>query len=421
MTMILLSRTLPLLALFMTFTLSANAQPLLNGVAQYEELQQPLFYAGYYSDSPGTDIGTQLALSGGRAMEVRVAARRLSARKLNSIWLQSIAVNAPSDLLSEYADDITGFTKLLRYSLKTGDQLRIEDLGDSTLVSLNGITLGSIESDQLFNLVLRCWLGSVPPSTDFQQNIMANGAISDDLLSSYSALSASPARIAALQEKMTAPKENPAKVAATPAAPKPKLTPDIGKPTVAIANRPAPTVQQPQLEASPPEDSAESAEAIAETAPEASATEKSVASETKEPAESQTTEVSPEAVAESGNPQEEEEEIIEEEAEDESVSAAALLARQEYFNKLIRKVYSNIRYPDRAVQRGQEGSLRFTLSIGRDGVLADLVTDSDTKYSLLNKAAAKAIAKSEPFPPIPDAIPGEVFSVSLPIVFRIPK
>ena len=369
------------------------ADSLLNGLAVHKELNKEQFIGALYSNTLSSEASGLLASSGAKRMELKVVAKRLSARRLNSLWIEGMAINNPTSLLAAQAESMVAFTALVKRSLRAGDVLSIRGEGTTTTVTLNDIKLGSIESEQFFDMVMRTWIGNVPLSSDFRDAILTNGSVDTELLARYEAISPSDARRQAIAKWLEPAKPKATVAAAAPAAPQAIIAAAPEKPTIA----PPPVIQKP---------------AIAVAAPVA-------APEAVEPVEAPT-DVAALADEEAFL---DDEFLDEEEYEEEAplLTAESLLNRQLYHSQLLKWTYKYIRYPKRAVSRGHEGSVRVAVVIDRKGNVKNVSEIESSKYSTLNKEALGAVNRAVPFPEIPEGIEGEEFAFSLPIVFRLPK
>ncbi|MGH1370543.1 MAG: TonB family protein [Cellvibrionaceae bacterium] len=376
------------------------ADSLLNGLAIHKELNKEQFIGALYSDTLSNDASGLMASTGAKRMELKVVAKRLSARRLNSMWIEGMAINNPTSLLSDQAQSMVAFTALVKRSLRAGDVLSIRGSGDITTVTLNDIELGKIESEQFFDMVMRTWIGSVPLSSDFRDAILTNGSVDTELLARYEAIAPTQARRETIAKWLT-PATPAAQVAQVkPAAPKPVIAAAPEKPSIA-----APVIQQPIIAAAP----------AIESAPEPAAA---------VPAEPEPVEAPAEVAAVANEDELLDEELLDEEDYEEDVpvlTAESLLNRQLYHSQLLKWTYKYIRYPKRAVSRGHEGSVRVAVVIDRQGNIKNVSEVESSKYSTLNKEALGAVNRAVPFPAIPDGIEGDEFAFSLPIVFRLPK
>jgi periplasmic protein TonB len=369
------------------------ADSLLNGLALHKELNKEQFIGGLYSDALSDDAADLFSSSGAKRIELKVVAKRLSARRLNSQWIEGMAINNPASLLTVQAENMVAFTAFVKRSLRAGDILSIKGEGNITTVTLNDIKLGSIKSDQFFDMIMRTWIGSVPLSSDFRDALLTNGAIDPELLARFESIKPTEARRQTIAKWLQPVAPKTIVAAAKPAAPVPE------KPTIT----PPPVIQKPNIIAAAPTVSAE---------PELAAP-----SPATEP-------VALEPTAQEALLAEEEAFLDEEELEEESaplLTAESLLNRQLYHSQLLKWTYKYIRYPKRAVSRGHEGSVRVAVVIDRDGNVKNVSEVESSKYSTLNREALGAVNRAIPFPAIPEGIEGEEFAFSLPIVFRLPK
>ncbi len=357
----------------LSFSITSHAEPLLNGLAAYQEFGKEKYIAAFYSDTLTSDSREAISSDQHKRMELRITAKRYSARSLNNGWIEGMAVNVPGSVLGQHADDMVSFTKFVKKKLVAGDRLTIESIPtEGTRVSVNGIELGTIAAPEFFGLLMRTWVGSVPVSSDFRSGILQAGDVDSNLLGRYEAVQPAAGRAEQIAA-WKAPKPKPAVAAATP-------EPDFSKPKAPVIAA-APVITAPVVTPSAP---AEAPVEVAQAEPE--------------------------------------EEVFEEEEEEApAFTAASLLARQTYHSDLLKWTYKYIKYPSRAAQRNQEGSVRIAVTINRDGKVIELATVEESKYGLLNKAALKAVQRANPFPNMPAELAGKQFEFTLPIAFRLPR
>ncbi|MCV6613426.1 MAG: TonB family protein [Cellvibrionaceae bacterium] len=388
------------------------ADQMLNGVASYSKLGKERFLAGLYLEQSSGDAEAILSASGPQKMEMRITARRLFSRSLAKLWIESMAINNSADTLAAQAEAMVKFSKLIKRSLYSGDQLQVHRRADGhTYLQLNGQALGKIEQAGFFQTLLRSWLGQVPLSSSFKAQLLVSGDIDEAIHSRYSATTPSPERL----QQMAA-----ARVSPTPTRAKTNNNAPVLKPTAA-----APATEVPQAPAT------EAPQATATEAPQiavpvvsplplvqAAAPQLSNSTEQELPAEPVPELASLEpAILNADTLETEFEDVEEAEAE---LTAEALLNRQLYHSKLVKWVYRHVKYPKRAIARNQQGSVRLELIIDRSGQVRALDITSPSNYPILNKAAKSAINKATPFPPMPATMPEQEFNFTLPIVFRLP-
>ncbi|QFT53581.1 TonB family protein [Microbulbifer sp. THAF38] len=409
----------------LTFAVTASAAPLLNGLALEQQFNKELYIAAIYSESLSTDSANLYNTEIPRRLEVRVLAKSLPARRFRNQWMESIAINNRGDTLSSQAEDMVTFANLFRGRLHRGDQLAVDFAADSgiTTVSLNGITLGEIANPDFFNTLLRAWIGPVPPSTDFRDGLLSAGDVPASLRSTFESLEPSSERIAELQLKQIGQEE------ALAAAQAPQKEEELAKPTMVEVDLAPPTMT---LTPATP----------AASAPQASETLTSEALEVAEEVTEQVAEAADSLTQVEGEPLELEGENNSEptqlaasspenmaavdmddefEEEDEApLTAGMILARQIYTSNLLRHTFRHIRYPKRAQERGQEGSVRLNVVINPRGEVIDIQAIQESRFGTLNREARAAVERAAPYPAVPAQLGEESFSFSLPITFNLP-
>ncbi len=399
-------------ALLLTISSHINAAPLINGISVHSEFNKERFIGALYSETLSTDASAILQSTEAKRLELRITAKRLSARRLSKMWIEGMAINNSGATLSEQAQNMVKFTSLIKQKLVAGDHLVIDYVpGEGTKVRANDTELGTIESDAFFNLLLRTWIGSVPLSSDFRAAMLTAGDVDGDLLARFEAIQPSENRLNAFAEPVAKPKK--AVPAAMIAAASP--TPAVSQPVIsapALVQAPtlaqAPSLPQPEIEA-PAEPTPGTTPAESTPAEEVAATDAPIMSEDEVFGDEATLD---------------EDALLDEEEADEDLpllTAESLLSRQLYHSKLLKWTYKYIRYPKRAVSRGHEGSVRLTVTIDREGNVQNVAEMENSKHSTLNKEALKAVGRATPFPPVPEDVVGTDFEFSLPIVFRLPK
>ncbi|WOX06644.1 TonB family protein [Microbulbifer pacificus] len=394
------------LLLFAT-ALTVKAAPLLNGLALEQQFNKDQYFAAVYSERLSNDSASLLDNNMPRALEIRVVADHLSARRLRNQWMEGIAINNPADTLSGQADNMVTFANLFSGRLLAGDILRIDFAASSgaTSVSLNGVELDTIKNRDFFNTLLRAWIGSVPPSTEFRDNLMKSGQVKGGLLATFEALKPSAERMA--QVRATYEKEEQVAAASAPAKSEPKneTKPEparvvaVAKPDLS-ADIPAPTL------------AAIGSAAIEKPAP----ARPEPKAETPAVAQTQLKPLKPTTTRPATPPMDDEEE----EEDEAPLTADMILARQIYHSMLLRHTFKHINYPKRAMERGQEGSVRLNVTIDSKGNVIDVATLQESRFSSLNREALDAVERAGPYPATPSQLKMNEYKFTVPITFRLP-
>lgn len=361
-----------------------HAEPLLNGLAVHQELGKDQFIGAIYSDILTNDAQSLLNSDGAIRMELKITAERgIRARRFNRLWVEGIAINNGSTALSAQANNLVAFTNLFKSRLRQNDHIVFSSTpGNGIDFSINGVNLGNISDNSFIHILLSAWIGRIPLSSSYHDNLLSEGNIDGGLLQRY--------------ESITPPAQAQPVVVRTP-TPRPVATaPPIAIPEpIVIAEQSEITIDLPTLGDS----STNAAEPEEETAPIEIVAEEVVPE--------------PEIVAAI------EDSVDEEDEGDENTPAftvESLLANQQYFSNINRLVQRRIVYPRRAQQRGYTGSLRIAISLNRNGELLDSTFLERTTHKTLDSAAMKAIKRVK-FPPIPEVITGTVHDFTIPITF----
>lgn len=374
---------------------SLHASPKLNGIAVHNQLSEDQFIAAVFSETQTNEARSLLLNNEEKVMEIRVLTDTLYARRFKRMWIEGIAINAGAVELEKHAQHLADFSNLLRVKMKAGDILRIERLsGTGTRVTINGYELGIIPSEAFFDLLLRTWVGPVPLSSSFKQNLLAGGNVADELQQRFRSTSPSPERVAAVTTALEAAmqaesesEETSTEEPAAPAADSVAKNEDKKKSGPRADNKPAPAPRQdkpaPQKVADKPKEKEKNTGLITEEALFA------------------------------------EESIFSDDDEDFSFTAEGLLSEQVYIAKLTKWTSSFVSYPRAALKNDQEGTVRITVTIRRNGRVKDVQFLEKSEHDQLNRAAAKAVKSASPYPAVPDTIAGDVFLFTVPVVFRL--
>ncbi|MCH9691759.1 MAG: TonB family protein [Gammaproteobacteria bacterium] len=395
-------------------TANLKAASLLNGLALELEFNKERYIAAVHSETLSANAQELLNNTLSRRLEIRIIAERMSARRLRNQWMEAIAINNPSHILSEQTDNMVIFANLLKGHLLAGDQLNVNfdpSTGDTTIL-LNDTQLGLIADRAFFNTLLRAWIGNIPPSTEFRDALLASGEIPGTLLQTYQRLKPSAERIAAIA-KLNKPQpiiEETIKLEDT----------SSDEPQSVLVDNPVAEVPEPNndIDMAPPTLAAIDVEPIAVQTP-AVQTPSTISNAPFEPTSThQPAEAELEPTPE---PQINQKPTIdlEDTAEDVLLTAELLFAQQNYHSTLLRHTFKHIRYPRIAQMRNQKGSVRLSVTITTDGQLRSVQTLQESRYSRLNEAALDAVERAEPYPPVPLRLGNNDHTFTVPITFRL--
>ncbi|MDQ2075062.1 TonB family protein [Marinimicrobium sp. ABcell2] len=360
----------------------------LNGLAVHNELGNEQFIGALYLQSYSSDRNQILSSDGRKRMELRITADDgITARRFSRMWIEGVAINNSGTVLNEQADNMVAFSNLFKGRLEKNDVITFSlEPGDGVFIAINDVALGTIGSDEFFNVLLRTWIGNVPLSSAYRASLLQAGDVSSDLRRRFESIEPSDSRREELIAWTQPPEPaQPAQTARasepTPSREAPRPDIGIGLPAVAL------DIPRPDLRASEPEPEPE-----------------------PEPQPRPRPQPQPEPAP-----------VVEEEEDDEPMlTAESLRAQQVYFSSLLREIQSRTEYPRRAMQRNQEGEVRVSVVINRAGQIISTEVLEESRFSMLNRAALDAVSAAAPFPEVPSAIGGRQYEFAVPFNFILP-
>ncbi|WP_054113638.1 TonB family protein [Marinagarivorans algicola] len=421
------------------FANTSSAALNLNGAALHSELGKDQFIAGLYVEDLSKDSKEILLSNQRKRMEIKVLARRLLSRKFQRQWIEGVAINAGNSDLSKHAQNLADFSNMLKIKLIKNDTLTIErTFRRGVIVSINGVTLGVIKDNSFFDLLLRSWIGPVPLSSNFKKALLQAGSIESETLARFNGVRTTNERVSSLTEALvskentTATTNNTLKVTTTTTTTTNKTTnktttatpttPSIAEAPAAVATTSAvikntATITDIITDAVDTSDTQEvlernnSSEALQDTLVDKEIFDNDtlVATSNKEEAKL-TADNSSQMI---GN------DIFDNEGDDFSYTAADLLSRQLYISKLTKWTGKTTKYPNSALRKSEQGTVRMTVTIDRKGKVIDQAITETSGVKSLDRAAQKAIRGASPYPAVPETITGDSFIFTVPIVFAL--
>ncbi len=365
-------------------TFAFAAEPMLNGIALHSDLSKEQFIGALYSNPLSNNPDTVLNSTQAMRMELKIVTPEgLPTRRFSRWWIEGMGINHSNNpaLLTEQADNVVKFDGLFKGRFAQNDHIVFSyEPSKGMNVLVNDVLLGNIASEKFFGMILKTWIGRVPFSSDFKDGVLKNGAVNADLKKRFDSIKPTKERIADV-------------VGWTKIKPGIELASE--KDTTKTSSSHASSTDNTKLVAAQKTEQAKAEAAKLEAAKlaaqKASAANKSVAKSSDDD-------------------------------EDRPVlTAQTLLARQFYVSDLLKKIFTLTRYPKRALERNQEGSVRVAVIIDRQGNIISTSILQSSEYTSFNDAALDAVNKAAPYPKIPDAISGATFEFTAPIKFTLPK
>lgn len=349
----------------------ARAEPMLNGIGIHQELGREIFIGALFSESLSNDAATLLRTQQPMRMELKIVSPEgITARRFSRLWIEGLAVNSKADALMAQAENTVAFDAMFKGRLVQNDHVKISNApGKGVTISINDVVLGNIKDESFFSMLLATWIGTVPLSSDYRDSLLKVGDINATLRARFTGINPSAARIAEVKNwsgevKSSAPAKSSAK---------------SNTATSAVASN---EIEKPKLDVPAP----------VATGSAAVSSKRAITPPAK----------------------------VQDDDEGPALTAQTLLARQFYVSDAIKKIRSKTKYPQRALDRGQAGSVRVAVVIDRQGNILSTNILESSNFDLLNKEAIDAVKRSAPFTALPDAISGTQFEFTVPMRWTLP-
>src|SRR5690606_22388124 len=182
-----------------------------------------------------------------------VAPTGLTTRRFRRMWIEGMAINTPSQHLTAQADTMVKFDGMFKGHLEMNAHVIFSQTpGEGVNISANGVLLGNIDDDQFFPMLLRTWIGRVPLSSTYRENLLQIGKVDPSLQSRYNALNPSASRVAAIKSWLQPAEPEPEPVPAATPEPSPVAPTLAATAAVVAAKRDVPALRQASSASSAP-------------------------------------------------------------------------------------------------------------------------------------------------------------------------
>ncbi|EAS47140.1 hypothetical protein GB2207_11003 [marine gamma proteobacterium HTCC2207] len=390
-------------ALGLTSLAAAQSNLVMNGSSVYADLGKDQFAAALYLETQQQNPGITHSMQGQKRMEVRVL-NNYSKRRWFNLWMQSISINNSRETFSDSAQDLITLMQAPKSAPKRGDFIEYLSSPDrGTSMRFNGTELVAGLPSEVFALLLNTWIGAIPPTTSFKNEILGKQS-NPEAVALLKTVTTDPQRVslaaswilppepAAVAERLTERATTVKSVISV--NPKAKLA--AVATTANIGTKPIATQGQSE------EQNKEQSAAVKLIADSDNAGSKS----------GSLAKASVETVAADSE--------INADIEDEvDFSITEALAMRDYTPLVVQKIYKKISYPSRAIDRGLEGTVRMSIVVSKSGALKKVIVAQKSRHSILNKAAIKATERAAPFPELPAALNTDHFEITVPITFKL--
>lgn len=399
------------IAMFLNLASVATAQSdlVMNGSSVYSDLGKDQFAAALYLETQQQNPSIAYSMQGEKRMEVRVL-NNYSKRRWFNLWMQSISINNSRENFSESAQDLMTLMQAAKSAPQKGDLIEYLSSPDKgTSMRFNGTELVADLPADVFGLLLNTWIGSIPPTTSFKDEILGKqrNPTAVELLET---VTTAPERVS-LAASWILPPEPTAVAAVAKVKPKPAIKKTSKAKTATPAKlqeTPAPVASKPIT----PVTAIAATSAVADT---------KLGATKDQPTSDANTSVSKgdDHTETSGAAAGEDSEAATGSEDEADFSIAEALAMRDYTPLVVQAIYKKISYPSRAIDRGFEGTVRMAIVVSQSGALEKVTVAQKSRHSILNKAAIKATEQAAPFPTLPAALNTDEFEITVPITFKL--
>lgn len=356
-----------------------SGEDYLYGLASYQPSGIQGYIAGLYLDDPAQALENDEILERSSKMAFKIALPRVSSRSWGKDLIQKAAINNSSELVAQHVNSIQTFSSFLTEWFYQGDLIELHKKADGMAFHVNNVEVAFIAEPELFQLLLKAWIGSIPPSSNFKNQLLS-GSVEDSYRADFldqTTYVKSKGRVLAWRDQFTDSANTAAPVSA------------------AISANPA-KAQAPALALKARNDAdliAKERQRLARKEAELKAREAQI----------------------------EAERALREEKQREEENKKALAALFETYTRLVyQHPLKFVKYPIRSQARKEQGSVEVLVQVERDGSVVKAALESSSNYPRLDEAAIAAAYDSTPFPVVPEGIEGELFEFVIPLSFRMP-
>lgn len=403
----------------------------LNGMSTYTELLQPYYIGALYLKTPTNDEGMILDSHSRRRIELRVIAKDYTPRQFATQWTQALLINTPQNTLNEFDDAFVQWLNIAQHGLVQGDRIVVDSYPDGhSVVRLDGVEIYQVKQPGFMDMLLGAWIGKRPPSSEFKHDIL-NMTYDASVVAQYDGLAPGKQRVALVKDWASGKDEEASQVAKNEhheaahehheeAAKRAEHHEESHKAAAAVAAAApaAAAAAKPSAPTAARHEAASKHETVAEAHHAAKASEEKSKSSAVASASTKGKKSAaagkPMQVAMVGQSE------VEKKPEDDAVYRAqqALLLKL-YKSAIIKRTLRKVSYPQRAVDRNQQGEVDVDITVARNGEVQDISLSKETRYRMLNDAAKRAVAATGRYPVVPAALEGDTVTVTIPVKFRL--
>ncbi len=422
-----------------TSTTDDGQELILNGIGRAKQLSDSFFIGALYLQQPFRSVDNITYINNYKRMQLRIASKRVSARRFAQYWKEVISINSPRNVWEPQVKDVLAFTAFFKKALKKGDIVDLDYIpGTGTFINVNGVTIGRIRNPGFYNLLIMTWLGNRPPNEQFKLGVMGgnDGDTAIKLQREFISLTPTSKRIAETKAwltesepakkttKKTLVKKKPTQKKVT----KKKLASKAPAKKTVVKKAPTKTVAKTPNKAKPKTDSSTAAKVVASAAETAAKLNKPVTIEinnnNKPSAKKANTKSQPSKPAKKA---------VKPPKELTSSEKLKLYALRNSYEKELRKTIRKYqKYPLRKMLRNrlykkqmEKGPIEsegvLWIKIGRSGSVISSRLEQSTGITILDQSAVEMVEKADPLPEMPKELAGGEFEFLVQLKFVSPQ
>ena len=131
------------------------------------------YVGALYLENPSSSVDKILADDGYKRMSFTVLFTKMSARRIANSFYEAIQINTTEEEQAELKDELDQFMAMIEGTMKKGQSGVFEYIpGKGAKVTVAGEVKGIIPGKDIFNAILRVWIGETPPNQRFKDGIL---------------------------------------------------------------------------------------------------------------------------------------------------------------------------------------------------------------------------------------------------------
>lgn len=113
-------------------------------------------------------------------LEIRIATPKFSPRRFRQLWLEALAVEHGTNIVTEKQAELEKFFSIIQAPLQRGDILIVERSNGATRVDINYHQLGQL-SHGFLDLLVQSLVGKHPPTQALKTGLSGLGSLRDQM------------------------------------------------------------------------------------------------------------------------------------------------------------------------------------------------------------------------------------------------